>query len=164
MKDPTIYNVRALERAILILSCFNDDNPERGVAEIARLVGLHRATAHRIVVTLLNGGYLERASDGERYRLGLRLVEMGLAVLRRLDFRREALPYMQALQERFGETCDLSVFSSGEVLYLEVVQSRHALQIAARPGQRLPAYCTASGKVFLALLSPDEVARVLSVH
>ncbi len=162
MNDPRTYNVRALDRAMSILSCFDDEHPERGVSEIAQLVGLHRATAHRIIVTLLNGGYLERAADGERYRLGLRLAEMGLAVMRRLDLRREAIPHMQALQERFGETCDLSILSRGEVLCLEVVQSRQALQIAARPGQRLPAYCTASGKVFLAFLPPEETAQALS--
>lgn len=162
MKDPTIYHVRALERAIQILSCFDDDHPERGVSEIAEAVGLHKATVHRIMLTLVNGGFLERAPHGERYRLGLRLAEMGLAVVRRLDFRREAMPYMQALHERFGETCDLSIFARGEVLYLEVVQSRHGLQIAARPGQRLPAHCTASGKVFLAFLPADELTQVLS--
>lgn len=162
MKDPTIYNVRVIERAMQILSCFDDNGPERGVSEIAELVGLHKATTHRIIVTLLNGGYLERAADGEKYRLGLRLAEIGLGVVRRLDFRREALPHMRSLEERFGETCDLSVFSRGDVLYLEVVQSRHALRIAARPGQRLPAYCTASGKVFLAFVSPDELQAVLS--
>ena len=162
MKDSTIYNVRVIERAMQILSCFDDNSPERGVSEIAELVGLHKATTHRIVVTLLNGGYLERAADGEKYRLGLRLAEMGLGVVRRLDFRREAIPHMRSLEERFGETCDLSVFSRGDVLYLEVVQSRHALRIAARPGQRLPAYCTASGKVFLAFLPPDELEAVLN--
>lgn len=162
MKDPPTYNVRALDRAIQILSCFDDDNVERGVSEVAQAVGLHKATVHRIMMTLLNSGFLERASDGERYRLGLRLAEMGLAVMRRLDYRREAIPHMQALQEQFGETCDLSILSRGEVLCLEVVQSRQPLQIAARPGQRLPAHCTASGKVFLAFLPPDELAQALS--
>jgi DNA-binding IclR family transcriptional regulator len=161
MKDPTIYNVRVLDRAMQILSCFDNSNPERGVSEIAQIVGLHKATTHRIVVTLLNGGYLERAADGERYRLGLRLAEMGLTVMRRLDFRREAIPHMHALQERFGETCDLSVFSRGEVLYLEVVQSRHALRIASRPGQRMPVHCTASGKVLLAFLPDKDLAQSL---
>ncbi len=162
MKDPTIYNVRVLDRAMQVLSCFDDDNPDRGVTEIAQILGLHKATVHRIMVTLFNGGYLERASDGEKYRLGLVLAELGMAVVRRLDFRQEAIPHMHALQDEFGETCDLSIFSRGEVLYLEVVQSRHALRIAARPGQRLPAHCTASGKVFLAFLPPDELERVLS--
>lgn len=162
MKDPTIYNVRVIERAMQILSCFDDERPERGVSEIADIVGLHKATVHRIVVTLLNGGYLERTVDGEKCRLGLRLAELGLGVVRRLDFRREAIPYMHALSERFGESCDLSIFTRGESLYVEVVQSRHALRITARPGQRLPSYCTANGKVFLAYLRPDELKPILN--
>ena len=58
MKDQSEYNVRAVERALQILSCFNDENPVRGVSEIAQAVGLHKATTHRIVITLLNFGYL----------------------------------------------------------------------------------------------------------
>ena len=51
MKDQSEYNVRAVERALLILECFNNENPERGVSEIAQKVGLHKATTHRIVTT-----------------------------------------------------------------------------------------------------------------
>ena len=80
MKDPNDYNVRAVERAIQILNCFDNDNSQRGVSEIAQAVGLHKATTHRIVTTLLNYGYLERAEDEQRYRLGLQLASLGYKV------------------------------------------------------------------------------------
>jgi DNA-binding IclR family transcriptional regulator len=69
---------------------------------------------------------------------------------------------MQQLVERFDETCDLGVFDRGWVLYVEVVRSKHSLTIAARVGRRLRAYCTASGRVFLAFLPPEVVEPVLS--
>lgn len=158
MRDPNIYRVRVMERAMHVLDCFDDEHPERGVTEIAQMVGLHKATTHRIIVSLMNGGFLEKAPDGERYRLGLRLAELGMAAIRSLDFRREAIPHMKALVDRFEETCDLSVFDRGEVFYVEVMQGKHTLTIAARVGQRLPAHCTASGKTFLAFL-PEAEAR-----
>ena len=161
-KDPTTYNVRAVERAMQILSSFNDGHAEQGVSQIAQATGLHKATAHRIIMTLLNCGFLERTVDGERVRLGLRAVELGLGALRDLDFRRAAFPYMQRLVERFQETCDLSVFDRGQVLYIEVVHSEHSLTIAARVGRHLPAYCTASGRVFLAFLPAKVVEPILS--
>lgn len=161
MKDPNIYRVRVMERAMQVLDCFDDEHPERGVSEIATLVGLHKATAHRIIVSLMNGGFLEKAPDGERYRLGLRLAELGMAAIRSLDFRREAIPHMKALVDRFEETCDLSVFDRGEVFYVEVTQGKHTLTIAARVGQRLPAHCTASGKTFLAFLPEAEARSIL---
>jgi len=68
-KAPEIYNVRAVERAMQILSVFDGEHTDRGVSEIARATGLHKATTHRIMMTLLYGGFLERAPDGERFRL-----------------------------------------------------------------------------------------------
>ena len=161
-KSPETYNVRAVDRAMQILSAFDGEHADRGVSEIAQATGLHKATAHRIMMTLLNGGFLERAPDGERFRLGIRVVELGLGALRGLDLRRAAFPYMQQLVERFDETCDLGVFDRGMVLYVEVVHSRHSLTIAARVGRRLPAYCTASGRVFLAFLPPEIVEPILN--
>ena len=130
------YNVRAVERAVQILSSFGDEHPERSLSEIVQATGLPKATAHRIVVTLLNCGFIERTADGEKYRLGLRLAGLGLGALHRLDFRREALPYMQQLVERFQEICTLGVFDQGQVLHVEIVHSKHTLTIAALHGQR----------------------------
>jgi DNA-binding IclR family transcriptional regulator len=161
-KDPQTYNVRAVERAMQILSSFDGGHTERGVSEIAQATGLHKATTHRIVMTLLNGGFLERTADGERLRLGLGVVELGLGALRDLDFRRAAFPYMQQMVERFQETCDLGIFDHGRVLYVEVVHSEHSLTITTRVGRRLPAHCTASGKVFLAFLPAPVVEPILS--
>ena len=159
-KDPRSYNVRAVERAVQILSAFDGEH-EQGVSEIAQTAGLPKATAHRIIMTLSNTGFLERASDGEKFRLGLPLVGLGLGALHRLDVRRAARPYMQKLVDDFQEICTLGVFDRGQVLYVEVVHSNHALTIAARVGRHLPAHCTASGKVLLAFLAPETVEPVL---
>jgi IclR family KDG regulon transcriptional repressor len=161
-KDPQSYNVRAVERAMQILSAFDGEHMDRGVSEIAQATGLHKATTHRIMMTLLNHGFLERAADGERFRVGIRVVELGLGALQGLDLRRAAFPYMEQLVERFQETCDLGIFDRGCVLYVEVVHSQHSLTIAARIGRRLPAYCTASGRVFLAFLPPETVEPYLN--
>ncbi|MCL7453476.1 MAG: IclR family transcriptional regulator [Anaerolineae bacterium] len=159
-RDSSSYNVRAVERAMLILSSFDGEHGEWGVSEIAQATGLHKATAHRILMTLFNGGYLDRTAGGDKFRLGLRLVELGLGALRGLDFRRVAFPYMQQLVERFQEICTLAIFDEGQMLYVEVVHSEHSLTIAARVGRHLPVHCTASGQVALAFL-PAEVADPL---
>jgi IclR family KDG regulon transcriptional repressor len=161
-RDLDSYNVRAVERAMQILSSFSGEHPERGVSEIAQVTGLPKATTYRIVMTLLNCGFLERAVDWERLRLGLGAVELGLGALRDLDFRRAAFPYMQQLAERFQETCDLGIFDRGRVLYVEVVHSEHSLTIAARVGRHLPAHCTSGGKVFLAFLPSEVVEPILN--
>jgi len=162
MKDPNEYNVRAVERALQIMGCFDDEHPERGISEIAQAVGLHKATAYRIVTTLVNYSYLEWVGDGQKYRLGLELSNLGFKVIRRMDLRREALPYMKQYVREWDETCDLSIFDQGRVFYIEILRGNHALTIAAAVGQRLPAHCTASGKLFLAYLPEAELDAILS--
>ena len=162
MKDPNDYNVRAVERALQIMGCFDDEHPERGISDIAQAVGLHKATAHRIVTTLVNYGYLERAADEQKYRLGLELPNLGYKVIRRMDMRREAHPFMKQLVEEWDETCDLSIFDQGKIFYIEVLRGNRALNISAAVGQRMPAHATASGKLFLAYLPSAELDALLS--
>jgi DNA-binding IclR family transcriptional regulator len=154
-------NVRAVERALQILGCFDHSHPERGISEIAKAVGLHKATTYRIVSTLVSYGYLERAEDGQRYRLGMAMASLGFIALRRTDVRREAMPIMTDLAARLNETCDLSVYNRGEVYFLEVVQGSRALTVAAAVGRSLPVHATASGKLMLAYLPDSEAEAVL---
>jgi DNA-binding IclR family transcriptional regulator len=161
MKDPADYNVRAVERAARILMCFNPENPEMGLSEIAQAVDLHKSTTHRIVMTLMQYGFLERSGDGQKYRLGIRLANLGFQVIQRMDLRREAIPVMTKLRDQWDEACDLSIFDDGRVFYIEVMHSNHALRIAAEVGQHLPAHCTASGKLFLANMKPQELESFL---
>ncbi len=162
MRDPSEYNIRAVERALQILECFDDEHPTRGVTDIAEVTGLHKATAFRLITTLVNHGYLERVPERQEYRLGMQLAALGFQTIRRLDLRREALPYMADLAKQCDEACDLSVFDRGEVLYIEVVLSRHVYAPASAVGLHLPAHATASGKLFLAHLAPDELDTLLS--
>ena len=161
MRDQNDYNVRAVERAIQILDAFDDEHPQRGVSEIAEAVGLHKATTYRILTTLVNYGLVERSPDEQKYRLGIKLVDLGFKVTRRMDLRREALPYMTQLAQQIDEAVDLSIFDNNEVLYVEMIQSHHALTIAAMVGQRLPVRATAAGKVFLASLPESQLNELL---
>ncbi len=162
MRDTTVYSVRVIERAMHILACFDDDHPERGISEIAQIVSLPAPTVLRILATLQGGGYVERAPGGDKFRLGPRLMDIALGIVRRHEVCRVAKPFMRALEGRFEETCDLSVFIRGEMVCIEVVQSRHPFRIAATPGYHSPLHCTATGKVFLAHLSAQDAAAALS--
>ncbi len=163
MTDEPDYNVRAVERALQILKSFDDRHPERGVTEIAEVVGLHKATAHRILSTLVNYGFIERSADGLKYRLGVQLIDLGFKVTRRMDLRREAMPHISKLALMVNEAVDLSIWDQSQALYIEMIQSQHALTISASVGQRLPAYCTASGKVFLAHLNDEDLSHYLEL-
>lgn len=161
-RDPNEYNVRAIERALQILESFDDEHRSRGVSEIAEAVGLHKATTHRLITTLANHGYLERVPGDQQYRLGMQLATLGLSILRGMDLRREAEPYVNAVVDRCEETCDISVPDRGEALIIEVIRSRQALAMMTSVGQRLPLHATAGGKVFLAFLPEAEREAILA--
>jgi DNA-binding IclR family transcriptional regulator len=78
-----------------------------------------------------------------------------------MDLQRWAEPYLQRLAAESGETVDLAALDGSDVIYLQVIDSHQRVKIAAAVGQRLPAYCTASGKAFLAYLPEDQVTKIL---
>jgi IclR family KDG regulon transcriptional repressor len=162
MREPSDKNVRAVERAITILNSFDDDHPERGVTDIAGFVKLDKATTYRILTTMLNYGLIERSIDGQRYKLGVQLANLGFRVTRRLDVRREAYPFISQLAQKVDEVVDLSLFDQNQVLVIEMIQCRHALTLVPSIGQRLQAHCTASGKIFLAFLPQEQLTQILS--
>jgi len=153
--------VRAVERALDILLCFRQDEPVLSLTQIAEQVGMHKSTVHRLLATLENRRFVHRDKATGLYRLGFRFIEMASLVLQDVDLRRWAQPYLQRLSAECGETIDLAVMDGSYVIYLDVVESPQRVKIAAAVGQRLPAFCTASGKAFMAYLPIEEVRNIL---
>jgi IclR family transcriptional regulator, KDG regulon repressor len=151
-------SVRAVERALDILLCFSIDRPTLSLSEIADQVGMNKSTIHRLLATLESKRFITRDRTTGVYQLGFLLVELASILLHNIDITRWALPYLEQLSEQSGETVDLAVLNNGHVVYLQVVESSQRVKIAAAVGEKLPAFCTASGKAFLAYL-PAEYAR-----
>jgi DNA-binding IclR family transcriptional regulator len=154
--------IQVLQRAARLLSAFEGEQPEMGVAELSRKLDLPKPTVYRILATLEKDGFIQQNPVNSKYRLGFRLVELGLLALEQISLRREALPYMQQLLEECGETVDLAVFDDGEMVYLEVLESPQPVKIAVKAGRRLPVHCTASGKAYLAFVDEREREAILS--
>lgn len=152
--------VHAVERAFRLLDALARNNA--GVSELARATGLHKATVHRLLRTLRELGLVELGPDGTRYRLGLRLLELGGRVLARLDLRDVARPYLTALRDRTRLTVHMAVLDGAEVVYIEKLDSPANLRMASFVGTRNPAYRTALGKAVLAALPNNELQAVLA--
>lgn len=154
--------IQVLQRTMRLLASFDHDHSEMGVTELARRLNLHKATVHRILATLESGGFVQQNPATEEYRLGFRLVELGLLAMEQISLRREALPLMRELLQEHGETVDLAVCDDGEMVYLEVLESPQPVKIAVKAGRRLPIHCTASGKAYLAYTREDETDALLA--
>src|ERR1700723_454425 len=151
---------QSLERGLAILSCFTPKRPVLGIADIADELGMSRSTTHRYVITLLALGYLEQGAS-RKYRLGLRVTDLGMSALNSTGLREHASPYLEELRQRTSYTVRLGVLDGPELLYVDQARSfrrgQSQASVDARTGSRLPAYCTAMGKLLLANLpEPDQ--------
>lgn len=152
---------RTVDRALEILLCFNQDEPSLTLTQISERVGMHKSTVYRLLTTLEKKGFIQRVEENGTYRLGLGLVKLGALVLKSNNIYRQAILYMHRLSAEYRETVDLAILDGAEVVYLQVVESPQRVKLATAPGERLPAFCTATGKAFLAFLPDDQVQSIL---
>jgi len=154
---------QSLERGLAILSCFTPKRPVLGIADIADELGMSRSTTHRYVITLVALGYLEQGPS-RKYRLGLRVTDLGMAALNSTGLREHAHGYLEELRQRSSYTVSLAVLDGPEILYVDRARSFRRGQGASNGdvtiGSRLPVYCTATGKLLLASL-PEAYQREL---
>lgn len=151
----------SLMRGLAILSLFSEDRPLLGITDISNELDLNKSTVHRYVDTLRALKYLEQDEKTKKYRLGIRVVDLGIAVLSSMELRKVALPYLESLATEFGHTVNMAVLDHTEIVYVERVRTKKILGIELHVGSRLPAYCTSMGKVLLAFLPPAELRSVL---
>jgi DNA-binding IclR family transcriptional regulator len=131
------------------------------MTHIAEQVGMHKSTVHRLLATLERKHFVQRDPQTGVYRPGIRLVQLAYLSLENNNLRQVTTPHMRRLWDEVRETIDLCVLVDNEVLFLDVIESPQRLKIAAAPGQRLPSFCTASGKALLAYLPESTVQRML---
>ena len=156
-------SIRAVERALDVLMCFTSQTPELTMTQISEMVGINKSTIHRLLATLEGKRFVERDPVTGVYRPGIRLLQMAFLTLEHNDLRRLATPFLHTLCDQHRENVNLSVLDDADVIYLTVIESPQRVKLAAAPGQRLPAFCTASGKAILAFL-PEENVRHLLEH
>lgn len=151
-----------MERALAVLDALAAEEAELGTNELARRTGINASTVSRLLATLVAAGMVEHVEATGRYRLGLRLVQLGNTVLGRLDLRELARPHLQALVEETGETATLSAPGEQDAVTVDFVQSSSSVQSVARVGRPSIAHATATGKVMLAFggaaLPPGELS------
>ncbi|MES5818091.1 IclR family transcriptional regulator [Streptomyces sp. RG80] len=138
-----------LARGATLLRACGDSGTALSLAELALRTGLPKPTAHRLIGELVRLGLVERTPEGS-YRIGLGLFVLGQSAPSVRELRDAALPYLGDLHEATHENVHLAVPDGTDTLFLEKITGRRATPIVSRTGGRLPAHCTATGKVFLA--------------
>src|SRR5665213_787390 len=160
VSHPTVTDNRSIGKASTLLRALLEDESVRGLrlVDLVQRCGLEKSTAHRLLGALIAEGLVEHDAQLERYRLGVKLVEYGTAVLRRLDVRTEALSVLARLVEEAEETVHLGIQTGVEVMYLEKFEGPHAIQMRSKVGERMPLHSTGIGKAMLAYSSEEQLA------
>lgn len=161
-KDKSEYIIQAVSHALDLLEQFHDDVDELGVTELSKRLKLHKNNVFRLLATLESRGYIEQNRATENYRLGLKALELGQTFIKQMGLLRQARPILERMVEDCNETAYVAIFKENHIVYLDVVETNLTVRVVSRVGSRLPAYCTASGKVHLAYMSDEEFESVLA--
>jgi len=157
--DP--YQLQSLDRAVSVLDLLGESEGPLGLADVCERMALHKSTAHRALMVLERCGLIERTPEN-RFRLGLKLYELGSRAVEQIDLRARVHPWFRRLSAQVGETIHLGVLQKTSVVYLDKVEpSNRRVWLSSRIGASNPVYCTAMGKAMLAYLPEDAATEII---
>lgn len=153
------YLVGSVDHALSLLNALRDQ-PSLAVRESAELIGTAPSTAHRLLTTMQQSGFVVQDPATRRYSAGPALLAVALASLQRVDVARVARPHLSALAAETRETVSLAVPEGTTIRFVDSVEGSEVVRVSSRMGVAVPAHTSAAGKVLLAALSRDELLRL----
>jgi DNA-binding IclR family transcriptional regulator len=153
-----------LEKGLAIVQ-FVGERGEVTAGQVMEVFGLSRSATYRLLDRLRTGGYLQESAVPGGYRLGPRMVVIGLAALNQMDLMHVAPPLLGPLAQDAGETVNLAVPQGDEMVYVYQHDGPGSVKVTARLGTRRPMNCSSLGKAFLAFLPEAELdERLAALH
>ncbi len=159
--DQGPYKVQVLDRAVAILELLSNSATEMSLGELTTAIGLHKSTVHRLLMVLEGHRLVSKSPLHGRYRLGLKLFELGSRAVGNLNLRERARPRLEWLVAQTAETVHLCVLDRGEMLYIDKLEPERSVRITSQVGRRVPVHCSAVGKAMLACLPEPAVREIL---
>ncbi|MER2133092.1 MAG: IclR family transcriptional regulator C-terminal domain-containing protein [Arthrobacter sp.] len=154
------WYVKSVEKAFSVLGAFTEDQPLQSVSEVAAAADMSRAAARRFLLTLAELGYL--STDGTRFQLAPRVLNIGSAFLSNLTLPAIAEPHLKSLSADLQETASVCILDDVHVVYVARVTSPRLVSVAVHVGTRFPAWATSMGRVLLGAL--DETDLMDRIH
>ena len=151
--------VQSLERGLAVIRAFGADTPSLTLSEVARATGLTRAATRRFLLTLGDLGYVR--TDGRRFELTARVLELGYAFLSSISLPEVAEPHLERLVSEVHESSSVSMLDGDDIVYVARVPTSRIMRVSINVGTRFPAYATSMGRVMLAGLQPEELDALL---
>lgn len=149
--------IQVIDRAALLLDAISRYSKPVKLKVLSADTNLHPSTAHRILHSLIDNRFVDRDGSGE-YRLGQRLLQLSSRLHTDIDLRAVALPYMEQLRDKIGETVNLTIREGDVVIYFEKVTPNRMMHVHQIIGSRAPLHVTAVGKLMLGMSGEDEIS------
>jgi len=156
MENMTLQTV---ERALMVLEIISTQ--PKSQKELEEITGFNRSNVRRLVFTLMNKGYIEKDVSTNKFKLGLKVVELSSIRLNQVELKTEAAPILRELSMKTNQVCHMGTYVDGEVVYIEKIQPVNSISMYSSIGRRLPVYLSSMGKVLLTQFSDDEVRNIL---
>src|ERR1700683_4362281 len=154
------YKVQALDRAFAVLDLLGESDTALGLAQVASSLQLHKSTAHRFLMVLERHRMVERTSSS-KFRLGLRLFDLGNRAIEQYDLRDRAQPHLRRLVAETEETAHLCILEQARVIYIDKIEPARSVRMITRIGASNPVHCTSVGKAMLSFLPPERASEIL---
>lgn len=155
------FVINSVIRTLDIINCLSQRG-EASVSDVSNCLKINKSTVHRFLASMKYAGFLEQNQENQKYRLSIKLFEIGNRVIERVSISEIAKPIMQALAEKTGETVNLGILDHYEVVYIEKCVSHNNLRMDCPIGGRDPAYCTALGKALLSFQPEEKIKLFLA--
>lgn len=154
------YFVQSLPKGLLVLQAFTEAHHPLTLTEIANIIGTNKTVVTRFCYTLAELGFIQRDIH-RRYQPTPKVLTLGYSFISASDWRKVAQYYLENLSEETQATTNLSVLEGNEILYAIRIRKRKVLPYDVQIGSKLPVYCTAMGKVLMALGPPEKTKPIL---
>src|SRR5881409_1751671 len=147
--------VAGLEKGLTVIGAFDQERPRLTIAEVAQRTGLTRAAARRYLITLTYLGYVSQ--DRKMFALTPKVLRLAQSYMHSARLPRIVQPELHKLAFALKEASAASVLDGADVICIAATSAGRMVSATLQPGTRVPAYCTANGRVLLAALPQDEI-------
>lgn len=155
------HSYSSFRNALRLLNLFNLDEPELNLSEIAERLNVATSTAHRLVHTLMNNGFLVKDPISKCFRPASSILSMGNLFLAKYKLYQTAVPILENLTETTGETAHIAILKGNMVVYLYKIDSEHPVHLLSHAGRQNPIHCTSSGQVILAFQNQAKIDSII---
>jgi DNA-binding IclR family transcriptional regulator len=156
LNNNTSGRIQVIDRATALLDAISRYQEPVSLKILSAETGLHASTTHRILASLIQNRLVERDSSGH-YRLGMRLIQLGVRLHSNIDVRSVALPVMEALRDELGESVNLTIREGDVVVYIEKATPNRMMHVQQLIGSRAPLHVTAVGKLMLGAAGEEAI-------